>query len=228
MNRGNNRRGRAGPTQPRTTLRQSMGLLKSSLHGHANKLGATNPPPFARVPYNTVTLGGEFIPSTGQTGSLVKDLTISNVIDELGDQLGITASGGIRVKIQRVDCWSLPNTTILTGGTANIGVNPEVAAKFFTIVELTGETSGTGAVSAPASLKELEDAGLNGQTAAVVSYTWPRNQQDIPCPKPSTGTSQTLVQFTAPAGCIVLYRVHLHWSTIGNSQLATRFARVSL
>merc|ERR1711981_347468 len=87
-----------------------------------------------------------------------------------------------------------------------------------------GDTSGTGSTVIPVSLKELEDTGINGQSAAVISYSWPRAQQDIPCGKPVSGNSQPIVEFAAPVGCIVYARIHVHWSSLGASNISTRYA----
>lgn len=220
-NRGRNRRPGMG-NQPRSTVRQSLGLLKSAMHGHANKLRGTNPPQFSRLPYNTVTLGQEYSPSESTPD--VQTETVATIITALKAQLGLTDQG-IRAKILRIDLWALPG--IVPSGLATLGVNPEITAKFFSLIELTAATSGSGAISEPVGMKELEDIGVNGQSAAVVSYTWPKEQQDIPCRIPSTGNAQEVVTWTVPAGVKVYFRAHLHWSPIGTSNIEDRYAMAS-
>jgi hypothetical protein len=192
------------------------------MHGHANKLRGTNPPQFSRLPYNTITLGTEYPPV--ETDPDVQTVTVASLISALKVQLGLSDQG-IRVKILRIDLWALPG--IVPAGLATLGVNPEITAKFFSLIELTAATSGSGAVTEPVGMKELEDIGVNGQTAAVVSYTWPKEQQDIPCRIPSTGTAQPIVTWSVPPGVKVYFRAHLHWSSIGTSNIVDRYAMVS-
>jgi hypothetical protein len=200
-----------------------MGLLKSSLHGHANKLRATNPPSFTRQPYNTVTLGVTYGP--GSSSQLTQTITTGTIVDLLKAQLGLTASG-LRVKIQRADFWAMPSEGI--SELAELGINPQVTGKFYSLVELNGNTSGVGATVYPVALKELDDTGINGQSAAVVSYSWPRDQADMPLGKPEAagGTPGTIAELAAPLGVKVFARFHVHWSTIGTDDIATRYSTV--
>lgn len=200
-----------------------MGLLKSSLHGHANKLRATNPPSYTRQPYNTVTLGAVYGPGT--QSQLTETITIGTIVDLLEGQLGLSATG-LRVKIQRADFWAMPSEGI--SELAELGINPQVTGKFYSLVELNGNTSGVGATVYPVALKELDDTGINGQSAAVVSYSWPRDQADMPLgkPPPSGGTAGTIAELAAPLGVKVFARFHVHWSTIGTGSISTRYSTV--
>jgi len=222
MNNNNRGRQRAGPPA-RMTARASIGLLKSSLHGHANKLRGTNPPSYTRQPYNTLTLGTVYGP--GQSGQLTESITVKKVITLLEQQLGLTASG-LRVKVQRMDFWAMPAEGI--SELAELGVNPEVTGKFYSLIELNGNTAGTGATVYPVALKELDDTGINGHSAAVVSYSWPRDQADMPLgnPPPSGGDTAKIADLAAPLGVKVFARIHVHWSTIGESDVSTRYITV--
>lgn len=201
-NRGQGRRGgqirRGGPPP----MRAQLGALKSSLHGHANRLGGTNPPPFNRRPYGTITV--EEVVTTAT--DLQRD--IGQVMTALAGQLGIT-SDHLVLKVQRVDIWVMP-----TGAATSTGVTnaiPTVRARFFSLV-LNVATGATVATSN--ALKELEDIGCPGAHAAVVSYTWPRDQQDMPMIGAQGTGNIPVVDFTIAANCTAYLRYHLHWSLL--------------
>lgn len=221
-NRNNNVRGRR-PNPNGPSLRQSMGLLKSSLHGHPNKLRGTNPPSYTRVPYNNLIVNLETF--AGQTDPGVGKIDASDLIGQLEDQLfGTQSVTGLRVKVQRIDLWALPEK-LGDGGLSSVGINPEISAKFYSIIDTSVETSGSGALAETAALKELDDIGLAGQSAAIVSYSWPRNQQDIPIRLFSEGTYSPIAEWATPTGVRVVARVHVHWSSVGATTLSQRYVR---
>lgn len=213
MNRGG-ARGRSRPGANRgANARVMIGNLKSSLHGHRNKLSGTNPPPVNLIPYNTITLT---LDEGGQADTL-KVLTVYSIREALLKQLNLEGKK-VRFKIQRIDVWSLANE--VTGAASGVfAVNPTVFARFFSLVQSVGNTS-TGAVAFPVVMKEMTDTGLSGQSAAVVSYSYPRDQADLalkPAP-PGEGVGPTdepkVVEIRAPVTCTMTIRLHLHWSPI--------------
>jgi len=209
--------------RPRATggNRAAIGMLKSSLHGHANKLMGTNPPQINRRPYNTVVVNFNM---DGAAEVLDQEITIATLVEALEDQLGITGVN-IRVKLHRADFWAIPSDGATSIGDLN--VTPSVAVRFYSLVPSVGESTGSGAIAYRTTLKELEDVGLPGQSAAVVSYSWPRDQSDLPLGKPEAGSGaspQPLCTVGAPSLVTVVGRFHLHWSTIGQeSSPAARF-----
>merc|ERR1711887_34136 len=217
MNRGNNsRRGRA-PTLQNPAIRVALGSLKSSLHGHENKLRATNPPPVNQSPFNTIVVA-EDIPGTG---SFV-DIDINDVCEKLRDQLFLNSSDNLRIKMLRMDVWCLSDETVLDG-TANavVNKNPSVTAAFYSTVQSIGGIT-NGAEKYPVLLKEIDDEGLAGQSAAVVSYSWPRAQADIPmksAPADLTISEPRLIaQVRSPLLTTAKVRYHLNWNTVESTQ----------
>jgi len=212
--------------RPRATggNRAAIGMLKSSLHGHANKLMATNPPQINSRPYNTVVVSKTFLGTS--VSALNQEISIATVIEALEDQLGISGIN-IRVKLHRADFWAIPSA----GAASITALNaiPEVVARYYSLVPSVGESSGSGvgAIAFKTTLKELEDIGLPGQTSAVVSYSWPRDQSDLPLGKPEGGSNvapQPVCTVFAPVNVDITARIHLHWSTIGQpDEVPARF-----
>lgn len=217
MNRGNTtRRGRA-PNRQSPAIRVALGSLKSSLHGHENKLRATNPPPVNQIPFNTIVVSVD-IPGSD---SFI-DIDINDVCDKLRDQLFLPASVNLRIKMLRMDAWCLSDATTLDGTpNAVVNRNPSLTAAFYSIVQSIGGVT-SGAKKYPVLLKEIDDEGLAGQSAAIVSYSWPRAQSDIPmksAPSDLTITEPRLIaQVRSPSGTTVKVRYHLHWNTVESEE----------
>jgi|ERR1712080_106380 len=204
------RRGRGAAQQqrgPMPSVRAQIGALKSSLHGHANKLGGTNPPPFTRRPYGTITVEET---ATSATDTVI---TLTNINTALKSQLGTTSE--LQLKIQRIDIWVMPTgVTQVDAGVFN--AIPTVRARFFSLVP---NVNPSATVATTNALKSLEDIGCPGASAAVVSYSWPRDQQDMPM-APSQGTGSIPVfQYTIAPGCTAYIRYHLHWSLLDSATI---------
>lgn len=193
-------------------------MLKSSLHGHENHLRATNPPPFNRKPFNTIVveelLSGEPDPSEGKISQLSSNLkalkstgsiTVGSIIKALQAQLDLATCKELMIKVQRIDLWSISTTGIL----------PTIRGEYFS---LTTQISGNSVPQIRVnSIKFLEDIGVPGDSAALVSYSFPRDQADMPL---STGgtTSQPLDPLIVSwksddENLRVFARYHLHWNT---------------
>lgn len=196
---GNRGRGRGAGGQRRApvSVRAQVGALKSALHGHANKLGGNNPPQFTRRPYGAITVEET---ATSATDDLV---SVAQVMTALKAQLGTTSE--ICIKVHRVDVWVMP-----TGGSENLNAIPTVRARFFSLVPNVS-TEGIAHIT---SLKSLEDIGCPGASAAVVSYTWPRDQQDMPLVPVSGSGDIPVLEYTIAPNCTAYIRYHLHWSLI--------------
>lgn len=203
------RRGRGAATQQRgpPSVRAQIGALKSSLHGHANKLGGTNPPPFTRRPYGTITVEETSTSATDQV------ITVTNIMSALKTQLGATSE--LQLKIQRIDIWVMPTGAQVDAGVFN--AIPTVRARFFSLIP---NVPSGASVATTNALKSLEDIGCPGSSAAVVSYSWPRDQQDMPM-TPAQGTGNIPVfEFTIAPGCTAYKRYHLHWSLLDSATIS--------
>jgi hypothetical protein len=149
--------------------RRAFQQLKNSLHGHANRLRALDPPATNRRPYFSVVVQ-QTVLSTGTSIGI----EVSSVVKALANQLGLVANDNkiINVKIQRCDVWGVSK--------ANSSVRPAVNADFSSFVPTVGDfqTPGNAVVAYPL-MKRLEDIG-GVTSAAKVSYSWPRSMSDIP------------------------------------------------
>lgn len=193
------RRGRGGNVAGTNRSFQSqLAMLKSSLHGHANALRATNPPPFTRKPFNTITveeiLAGDTLHTTGQ------QVTVTHIINALTAQLDTSQSTDVTIKIKRIDLW-----------TTGVTETPSIRGKFFGLT-MAQTTAGAQTVSNP--LKAIEDIGTLGASAAVVSYSWPRDQADMPLNNSQLSGDQPVYEALAAATDSKTYaRYHLLWCT---------------
>lgn len=184
-------------------VQAQLAMLKSSLHGHANKLTTSSPPPFTRRPYNTIT-----IQTTIPHGDSLIVVRLEDIMEATLQQLGLALDQSIYVKIKRIDLWTEEPMQRIT---------PTVRASFYGL----NMTFNTAAAVTPvsAALKELEDVGTLGASAAVVSYSWPRDQQDIPLSltaSTTSGTSMPIYDLIESSEGVVYARYHLLWNT-GNS-----------
>lgn len=215
MNRG--ARGRRGNNTPRVqaTVRGALNQLKSSMHGHENKLRATAPPPINLTPYNTIIV--EELHKAENTTAWPR--RISNVVDALRVQTGLT--GKLRIKLQRVDVWAIPAPGVAGGENPLFQQTPVVAAKFYSLVAAVDNAPSSASETAyRVGLIELRDIGLSGQRAAVVSYSWPRDQQDMPVGENTANTNTgNILSVVSDAGNDIKVRYHLHWSPIGETNV---------
>lgn len=161
------RRGAGAPNRGPNVSKAQFGMLKSSLHGHENDLTATNPPQFNRKPFNSITV--ETILETPDEGTI----NFSDILTALKSQLNVVGATTLNFKIKRVDLWTSDET-----------MTPYIRAAFYSLHDQGHETSSSSLNVVP--IKFLEDQGQSGQSMAVVSYTWPRSQQDLPFAQVST------------------------------------------
>jgi hypothetical protein len=197
------------------SVRNQVAMLKSSLHGHSNRLAGTNPPQLNRNPYNTITVTEDFDGSDDGGSPTVVTRSVASIVSKLSDQTGLV--GKLRIKIQRIDVWATPAASTTTGD-QTFQQTPQVAAKYYSLINGIVNNSGTGGTGFKVGLKELEDKGLSGQTAAKVSYSYPRDQADMPLGDGDiSGTSAPVVDIAVGLGLVATVRYHLHWSSIGIS-----------
>jgi len=201
------RRARGAAMQQRgPSVRAQLGMLKSAIHGHANKLGGTNPPPFTRRPYSTITV------EKTATSASDEVVTITQILSALQAQLG-TTNEEFQFKIQRVDIWVMP--TGWTVDTGKVNAIPTVRARFFSLVPTV-----TSAGVSTNTLKSLEDIGCPGSSAAVVSYSWPKDQQDMPLNAVAASGSTPVFEYTIATNCTAFIRFHLHWSHLDSASIS--------
>lgn len=199
MNRNrstNNRGGRNSVSRP---LNASLGALKSSLHGHANKLTATNPPPFTRKPFNTITV------ESIQPIAVDASVTIENIVAALKAQLGnktVPLDSPVTIKIKRIDLWAIGGLEVVPTVRASFyGLSPQISSQQTAQIYVSPQ-------------KSLEDIGTPGASAAVVSYSYPRDQSDIPLSPHVFGTSSIPVfSLTIQENTVCYMRFHLLWNT---------------
>jgi hypothetical protein len=209
MNRGRGGRGRnAG-------IRGQIGMLKSSLHGHSNALRSSNPPAFNRIPFNTITVEEDLSTDPTMIGDKASpnytsgSRNATNIVNALMKQINLSpgsvpsVSGvSLIIKIQRIDLWCM--------SPSSSAKPPSVRGKFYGLVmqPVTGPNFHTG------PLKSLEDIGTQGAAAAVVSYSYPRDQADMPL---AAGFQEVLDWKSSDVSQVVFARYHLHWSTADES-----------
>lgn len=185
MNRG--ARGRRGNNTPRVqaTVRGALNQLKSSMHGHENKLRATAPPPINLTPYNTIIV--EELHKAENTTAWPR--RISNVVDALRVQTGLT--GKLRIKLQRVDVWAIPAPGVAGGENPLFQQTPVVAAKFYSLVAAVD--------NAPSSSSETASGRLERAQGHRTQWT------------ESSGSVVFLAPGPARHACRRKHREHQHW-----------------
>jgi len=184
-------------------MKSELGMLKSSLHGHANKLMMVTPPSFNRKPWNNIVVEDTDTMKAGGT-----KIELSQIISALRDQLELPSEvTNLAIKIKRIDVWQLPMSA--SGSTVK-----SVRAKFYSIHAMHGLAGSSPGVQIPLAL--LENTGAYGAQAPVVSYSWPRDQQDIPLVPLVSGSTTTELQVLNVEGIVdepFIMRYHLFWNT---------------
>lgn len=188
------RRGAGAPNRGPTVSKAQLGMLKSSLHGHENDLSATNPPQFNRKPFNSITV--ETILESPDEGTI----NFSDILTALKSQLSVTGATTLNFKVKRVDLWTSDET-----------LTPYIRAAFYSLHDQGHEPTSSSVNVVP--IKFLEDQGQSGQSMAVVSYTWPRAQQDLPFAQSINNQRQVLVKYTKNQSAKIYARLHLLWNT---------------
>jgi len=195
-------------------VKTQMNALKSSLHGHANDLRAIAPVSFTRKPFNTITVEEvvKTFPNTG--GSAI--ITLQSLIGRLRSQLELSPESNtgtpkvtlnnLSVKIKRIDLFSKP------AGNDNVC---SVRGYFYSLVPLYG--LGPSQIGAQVPMKCIEDIGLTGAEYAKVSYTYPRDQSDMPLSvivdQPGAGHLAICKITPGQSSDTVVARYHLLWNT---------------
>lgn len=198
MNRS--RRIRRGPR--RGGLRREINLLKSSLHGHANKLRFLAPPGFSRRPFNTLTVS--HVAPDAATEYLYGP---RDVITYLVNQLGLDAQTKTKIviKVRRVDAYAVP------AGPASD--RPSITMNVSSLTPTVSDPATPGVAEVGyGNLYNKTDLG-NLSECAKLSYSFPRQMSDIPL-----GYTADFNFVAASANTpFSEMRFHVEWSTIGES-----------
>jgi len=201
-------------------VKSQLNALKSSLHGHSNEFAAIAPKGFTRKPFNTITV--ESLRSSYDTfGSHI--VTLQELIGDLRAQLALSGEvttgdptadpptplvtlNNLCVKIKRIDIFAKP-----PGGDKVCSVR----GHFYSLVPLYG--LGPSQIGAQMPMKSLEDVGLEGAEYAKVSYTYPRDQSDMPLcvvvDQPGVGHLAVCKVTPGSKTDTVVIRYHLLWNT---------------
>jgi hypothetical protein len=131
------------------------------------------------------------------------------VLTSVQVQLGITS---VVIKLSRIDLWSLPISASISEPTILLNPIPKIRMKVYSLVPSFGRTTSSELVASQNPLKLLVDEGMPGQSAAVVSYSFPRDQADV---GHSYVTTHSFDVFKYHHGVDnqVTARYHVHWTT---------------
>jgi hypothetical protein len=193
-------------------MARQLGLLKSSLHGHANKLRSTNPPSFTTKPYNSLTVG-LILPDASTFDSQLPvfgSFDVNALIKATALQLYDASIPLPVVKLSRVDLWALPKPATTTG-TTMLNPIPSIRMKVYSLTPSVGRSGTQALLGDQCPLKTLADIGMPGNSAAVVSYSYPRDQADV-AHSNITGSFDVL-KYHNGVDNEVHARFHIHWST---------------
>lgn len=187
---------RRGPS-----IKQQIGRLKSSLHGHSNHLRHKAPPYVNNRPFNTLTVAARYTGVVGQFTIYTVNFLATQILAQLG--LSTQDKALLTFRLHRVDVFA-----VATGGDQTV---PRVEMQPNSLIPTVGNpatpTPGLSETSYPI-LMDLVDRG-NLQECASVSYTWPKHMTDMVLTNESnfslfkilTNTDDTWVHF------------HVHWAT---------------
>jgi hypothetical protein len=179
------------------SAKQQIAMLKSSMHGHENRLRHLAPPQVTKRPWYPLIV--DFVkPESG----VEVFFTPSEVVNILTSQLGLPsqASSIINIKVHRVDVYCMA-----TGGSTD---RPACSLDVSSVTPSLGDPVTPGSAEVFYSImKKLTDQG-NLSDCAKCSYTWPTHMADHPL------SSQTVFTLVGSSGNQpnTLTRFHLLWS----------------
>jgi hypothetical protein len=217
FNQTQNRRNARGRGQGNNPARQ-IALLKSSLHGHANKLRSTNPPAFTTKPFNSLTVGLVLPDASSfeQQQPVFAAFDLNALIKSTTLQLYNASVPLPVVKLSRVDLWAIPKAAVVTEQSYTINPIPSIRMKVYSLNPSMGRTGSNELLGDQCPLKTLADIGMPGNSAAVVSYTYPRDQADVA--HTDISGSFNILKYHNGAENEVHARFHVHWSTAESSE----------
>lgn len=205
MNRSNStgRRGRgrasAGSVQ---ALRSQLNALKTSMHGHPNKLRHLAPPGFTKRPFNTMVVS-HVIPEAGQEVFVGPVDVITFIKNQLG--LADQTKSIMVFKLKRVDYYGTP-----VGSSTD---RPSVTMVVSSLVPVVGDPATPGnAIVSYGNLYTAVDQG-NLQESARLSYTFPRSMSDMVLGN-TADFNFLSVASNVPNSEL---RFHVEWSTVGEA-----------
>jgi hypothetical protein len=114
-------------------------------------------------------------------------------------------------KLSRIDLWTLPKSASIAEPSILLNPIPSVRMKVFSLVPSFGRNAGNEVLAAQTPLKLLVDEGMPGQSAAVVSYSFPRDQADVA--HANVQSSFVVFKYFHGVDCQVTARYHVHWTT---------------
>jgi len=179
-------------------VKHSLAMLKSSLHGHPNRLRMQDPPQVNRRPFNNIVVQQTLVSDGTSLG-----ISVSSLVKALTSQLGLVANDQtiMCIKLHRCDVWAISK--------ANSTVRPSVNCDYSSLIPQVGDPTTPGnAIVAYPMLKRLEDIG-GVSSAARVSYSWPKAMADQPL---NLNADFILINVASNMTEIDI-RWHLHWST---------------
>jgi len=177
-------------------------------------LRATNPPPYTSKPFNTLTVSATLPAASSFTNMdpVFGSISMNSVLKSIADQLKTTENVlTVVAKLSRVDLWSLPKSASIAEPNILLNPIPSVRMKVYSLVPSFGRTSGHEVLAAQTPLKLLVDEGMPGQSAAVVSYSFPRDQSDVA--HANVTNPFTVFKYHHGVDCQVTARYHVHWTT---------------
>lgn len=212
-----NRRNNRGRGRGNNPARQ-LALLKSSLHGHANHLRSTNPPAFTTKPFNSLTVG-LVLPDASSFANqqpVFAAFDVTALIKATTLQLYNASVPLPVVKLSRVDLWAIPKAAVVSEQSYTINPIPSIRMKVYSLTPSFGRDSQSDLLGDQCPLKTLSDTGMPGNSAAVVSYTYPRDQADVA--HTNVIGPFTILKYHNGVDNEVHARFHVHWSTADSEE----------
>jgi hypothetical protein len=116
------------------------------------------------------------------------------------------------VKLSRVDLWAIPKAAVPSEQPYTINPIPSIRMKVYSLTPSFGRTGTSELLGDQCPLKTLADIGMPGNSAAVVSYTYPRDQADV-AHTTINNDSFNILKYHNGVDNEVHARFHVHWST---------------
>lgn len=200
MNRRGNNRGVQVVTA--RTVKREVNALKSSLHGHANKLRHMAPPGFNKRPFNNLVVS-----HVQQTPNVEEFYGPEDVVQFIKNQLGLQDQTKTKIvfKLKRIDFYAVP-----IGSSTD---RPSITMNISSLIPTVGDPATPGnAIVGYGNLYSKNDIG-SLQDCAKLSYTFPRAMADIPMGQTADFNFMTCSSNVANSEI----RFHLEWSTISEA-----------
>jgi len=194
--RGRQRRVNAGQSKQQYVTRSQLKRENHMIENGQRYNPSPHPPDFMAIPWFNVTVCIEDFNSI--TLGIDGATAARSIIEQLREQLILSASDVLEVRIQSVRIWGpivpMSSTTAL----------PHLRARFWSLVP---QIASATASSAFAVLEDIS-AYPDQVSRATIGYTYPKSQQAIPFQQNNSGT---LVSLSAGGGAGNVAYVRLLW-----------------